>query len=137
MTATAALTACYALPALSVVVSNLPFTHPCDDHPVFITGDDIREATDHNLDAITAAPSRMVEKYSTNAETRARGVSAGWFNAVSNPTCNPTARAAAYAARPGVTLNCDEMPFYSTQKAGTGASLFGKSRLPASLTSWL
>ncbi|GAA2140012.1 hypothetical protein GCM10009844_09280 [Nocardioides koreensis] len=110
--------ACYKQTPIAEVNSGLPYTSPCDVAPTFSPGTDVREAAEHKIDAIVAKPSTAMLTYRPNAE---QTVARAWYNAYS--PCDPAGRAAAAAARPGVALDCDEYPYYSTTTAGPGASL--------------
>lgn len=59
--------------------------------------------------------------YQSAAEVESRDVRRQWYT--STAECNAAARTAAEAARPNVTLGCDEFPYYSTSSSGPGASL--------------
>lgn len=112
---------CFAGPILKMYKLVTVFQHPCESISTFSPALDVDEAMRHDIAAIADAPSRAMLSYATNAESRARLGSPQWYN--SYPECGPAARATAAAARPGVALDCDEMPFFSTQQAGPGASL--------------
>lgn len=116
-----AVTDCFALPVVAVYKRVSIFQHPCADRPGIITGTDMPEATDHNIDAILADPRRTAASYATPAERDARVPGHTWYN--SEPECTPSARVAAQQQRPGVRLQCDETPHWSTEQAGPGASL--------------
>ncbi len=78
-------------------------------------------ATNHDLDAFAANPGRAWASYASKDDRDARQFSRTWYN--STTTCNPAARAAEQQQRPGVALDCDELPYWSTEQAGPGASL--------------
>lgn len=79
--------------------------------PIFVPGDDIREAAQHDLDALrgTTGPAQ-----SPILEHGAASAPPGWYSSTS-PCVTGT-----YV---GATHHCDEYPFYSTTTAGPGASL--------------
>jgi Mg-chelatase subunit ChlD len=111
---------CIEGPALSVVRQLLPFVHPCQELPVYAPGGDVRTATDHRVDAIASNPTRVLERYASQAERTARPFARNWY--LGRPGCTAADRTAA-EARYGVPVSCDEFPNWAMENAGPGASL--------------
>lgn len=112
---------CFAGPVLKMYKRITVFEHPCSSRSVFLPARDVEEAMQHKIDAITMNPSRVLLSYATEAESIRSTGGRRWYR--STDECNDGARAIAVAARPGVALACDEMPYFSTEQAGPGASL--------------
>ena len=112
---------CYRNTSLDHTSTAAPYRHPCDVAPVFSPGLGAQEAAEHDLDAIVARPDWSRLTYRSRTEQAALGVSRTWYN--SSSPCDPAGRAAAAAQRPGVSLDCDEYPFYTSTAGGPGASL--------------
>lgn len=85
----------------------------CETLPIFASGSDVPEATEHDLKAIapvTGNPAWIMLNYESRQEKEAGPYKPGWYEE--------------YACKgEGKVTACDEYPFYSTEQAGPGASL--------------
>ncbi|HXE44087.1 MAG TPA: hypothetical protein VN635_02705 [Conexibacter sp.] len=76
----------------------------CRTMPVFVTGSDVAEATDHDLEAITAHPEWAMLNYEAS---RAKNGSRSWYDSVA--PCNSDGDAG---------QQCDEYPFWASEQGG-------------------
>ncbi|CAN5267760.1 hypothetical protein BH09ACT1_BH09ACT1_12090 [soil metagenome] len=90
----------------------------CVSTAIFSPGNDIKEAAQHDLDAIqgkgsTSNKQPALLRYSSPAERRSAKVSRSWYQFEAN------------CAEPhdSKLTHCDEYPFYSTDGSGPGASI--------------
>lgn len=87
----------------------------CQSMSVFSPGEDVKQAAQHDLDAIvgiglaTSHPEWVELEYVPDTENP---VAPGWY--VSDPNCGPY---------PSGSLACDEYPFRTTTEGGPGVSL--------------
>jgi hypothetical protein len=90
----------------------------CSSLPIFISGQDVRQPTDHDLAALGAVndPNNQGQTVNPAWVLLTRDVSnkdgSGWYSGTA-PCTLPT---------PG-GMNCDEYPFFSTTQGGPGANL--------------
>ena len=79
----------------------------CAALPIFASGSDVAEATDHDLIAIAKQPSWVRLNYLHHTE---QSGSRGWYKPA---LCEP---------EPDRNLDCDEYPFWSSEQGGPNAS---------------
>ena len=115
-----AIAECIRGPVLEVVAQLLPFVHPCELLPLYAPGGDVGEARDHRVAALANDPTRILERWASQAERNARPFNRNWY--IGRPGCTAADRAAA-EARVGGAVECDEFPNWAMEKAGPGASL--------------
>jgi len=96
--------------AVALQCIDLGVAEECEDMPIFAPGDNVREAAQHDLDAITLVNSAWVQLNRSTSPP----VGDGWY--ASTPPC-------VTGTYVGSTHQCDEYPFQSTSQAGPGASL--------------
>ncbi|MGL5829023.1 MAG: NucA/NucB deoxyribonuclease domain-containing protein, partial [Angustibacter sp.] len=89
----------------------------CNTLPIFAPGTDIKEAAEHDHDAIRAGQPALLQ-YATPEENAARGVPPGWYEFSLNRPNNCTGETGLESG-----TDCDEYPYASTRQAGSGASL--------------
>jgi hypothetical protein len=82
----------------------------CTTKPIFVTGRDVAEATDHDIIAIAGNFSWLKLNY-VSGTIRETEISRNWYSGY--PECTPS--------QPG--KSCDEYPFFSSAQSGPGASL--------------
>lgn len=96
--------------------------HPCEVLAMYFPGQDIGAALDTRINAIAVNLSRILQQYSSSAETVARkGIRQGW--GVNQPGCTTADSVAAQATYGTERVRCDEFPNFSMQDAGPGAYL--------------
>ncbi len=121
--ATSIAAACFAQ-VVAIVSEHISSASPIDpdfcrapDLPIFIVGDDAREAAQHDFDAIfgnpandmPARPQWALLNYASSRVKRDAGQRRGWYG--NDPECKGKTFV-------GSGLECDEYPYFSTEQGG-------------------
>lgn len=100
--------ACYAGPVLREYKWITLYQHPCNGQAIFMPAGDMREASQHDLDAIGAGAPMTLSYVSVTENLMQRGFSRGWY--AGDSRCEGS----------GVDTGneCDEYPYFSTLQGG-------------------
>ncbi|RWZ64466.1 hypothetical protein ELQ92_06795 [Labedella populi] len=91
----------------------------CSTMPIFATGSDVKQATDHDMAALKSHPTWLVLTYASNAEKLADGFTRSWWSSTHPCATGP------------VGNSCDEFPYFATDQGGAN----GQSAMQPSLRS--